>query len=73
MSIVEPAAWTGGYAVLMFFMWRIMMVAMMLPGASPMILLHAIVARNASERAAEAGAVSHACDIAARRCTRAWC
>ena len=38
---MAPMAWTPGYAVLMFFMWWIMMVAMMLPSASPMILLFA--------------------------------
>ena len=39
MSMMTPAVWTTGYAVLMFFMWWIMMVAMMLPSATPMILL----------------------------------
>lgn len=41
-----PAVWTPRYAVLMFFMWCIMMVAMMLPGAAPMILLFAKVNRK---------------------------
>ena len=41
MAMLTPAAWTPGYAVLMFFMWWIMMVAMMLPSAAPMILLFA--------------------------------
>jgi len=31
-------AWTPGYATLVFFVWVIMMVAMMLPGAAPTIL-----------------------------------
>jgi predicted metal-binding membrane protein len=39
-------AWTTGHAVMMFFMWWVMMVAMMLPGASPMILLFATVNRG---------------------------
>jgi predicted metal-binding membrane protein len=43
---MTPVAWTLGYAVLIFFMWWIMMVAMMLPSASPMILLHAAVNRK---------------------------
>ncbi len=37
--MMMPAVWTPSYAVLMFFMWCIMMVAMMLPSAMPMILV----------------------------------
>jgi len=33
--------WTSAYAVSMFFMWWIMMIAMMTPSAAPMILLYA--------------------------------
>ena len=36
--IMEPAAWSLGYAGLMVAMWWIMMVAMMLPSATPMLL-----------------------------------
>jgi predicted metal-binding membrane protein len=43
---MAPAAWTPGYAVLVFVMWLIMMVAMMLPSASPVILLFANVSRK---------------------------
>ena len=41
MNMDTPARqeWTLSYAVLMFFMWWIMMIAMMLPSASPVILL----------------------------------
>ena len=46
MAMVAPAVWTPGYAVLMFFMWCVMMVAMMLPSAAPMILLFATVNRK---------------------------
>jgi predicted metal-binding membrane protein len=49
MAMMTPAAWTPGYAVLMFFMWWVMMVAMMLPGATPMILLFASVNRKQRE------------------------
>ncbi len=35
MAMMTPATWTPGYAVLMFFMWWIMMLAMMLPSAAP--------------------------------------
>ena len=46
MAMAAPAVWTPGYAVLMFCMWCVMMVAMMLPGAAPMILLFATVNRK---------------------------
>ena len=36
--------WTPAYAAMVFAMWSIMMVAMMLPSAAPMILLYARVA-----------------------------
>jgi predicted metal-binding membrane protein len=38
--------WTPGYAVLIFFMWAIMMVAMMLPSAAPTILLVSALAQD---------------------------
>lgn len=46
MAMLTPAVWTPGYAVLMFVMWWIMMVAMMLPSAAPMILLFAALNRK---------------------------
>ncbi len=49
MAMMAPVVWTPGYAVLMFFMWWVMMVAMMLPGAAPMILLFATVNRKQHE------------------------
>ena len=36
----QLAAWSAADFVFMFLMWSVMMVAMMLPSASPMILLH---------------------------------
>src|SRR5215470_15115101 len=39
--MMERAVWTLGYAGLIFAMWWVMMVAMMLPGAAPMLLLFA--------------------------------
>ena len=50
MGMMTPAVWTAGYAVLMFFMWWAMMVAMMLPSAAPMILLFATVNRKQRAR-----------------------
>jgi predicted metal-binding membrane protein len=43
---MTPAVWTPGYALLMFWMWWLMMIAMMLPSAAPMVLLHATVTRK---------------------------
>ena len=47
---MTPMAWDPGYAVLVFVMWWIMMVAMMLPSASPAILLFAGVGRRQAQR-----------------------
>lgn len=46
MTMMTPASWTPGYAVLMFVMWWIMMVAMMLPSATPTVLLFAAINRK---------------------------
>ena len=43
---MAPHVWSPGYLLAAFAMWGLMMVAMMLPGAAPMILLHARVARR---------------------------
>jgi predicted metal-binding membrane protein len=45
-GLMELAVWTPAYAVLVFAMWWVMMVAMMLPGAVPMLLLFARVNRK---------------------------
>ena len=50
LPVTPPAAapaWTLSYWLIVFFMWAVMMVAMMLPSASPMVLLFARVARQA--------------------------
>jgi predicted metal-binding membrane protein len=44
--VMSPAVWTAGYAALMLAMWWVMMVAMMLPGASPMLLIFARISRR---------------------------
>jgi predicted metal-binding membrane protein len=46
--MLRAPPWSPGYAVLIFFMWAIMMVAMMLPSAAPTILLVAALARGGS-------------------------
>lgn len=50
-----PITWTPGYALLMFSMWWLMMIAMMLPSAAPMVRLHAAVTRKGLARADDAG------------------
>ena len=52
VAAMAPAAWTPGYAALMFFMWWIMMMAMMLPSAAPMILLFAVINRKQRDKGA---------------------
>lgn len=39
MAVATRAAWSAEHALLMFAMWWIMMVAMMLPSAAPLVLL----------------------------------
>jgi predicted metal-binding membrane protein len=51
--VMSQATWTPGYALLMFSMWWLMMIAMMLSGAAPMVLLHAAVTREGLARADE--------------------
>ncbi len=53
--LMSPVTWTPGYALLMFSMWWLMMIAMMLPGAAPLVLLHAAVTRKGLARADDAG------------------
>lgn len=45
-GMMVPAVWTPGYAGLMFTMWWVMMAAMMLPSAAPILLLFARVNRK---------------------------
>lgn len=46
MDMSARAQWSASYAGLMFLMWWIMMVAMMLPSAAPMILMFAKMSRR---------------------------
>src|SRR5260221_9407286 len=50
--------WTLGYALIIFVMWAVMMVAMMLPSAAPVTLLVASIARKRADAGAAAGASS---------------
>jgi len=55
ISCHQTMTWTHGYGLLMFSMWWLMMIAMMLPSAAPMMLLHAAVTRKGLARADRAG------------------
>jgi predicted metal-binding membrane protein len=46
MAMPMSHRWTPGDMGLMFVMWAVMMVAMMLPGTSPMLMMYARVARG---------------------------
>ena len=48
--MMERTVWTPPYAALIFAMWWVMMVAMMLPGAAPMLLVFARVNRSQKAR-----------------------
>jgi predicted metal-binding membrane protein len=43
---MAPPVWTLAYAGAVFLMWWVMMIAMMLPSALPMILFHAAIVRE---------------------------
>lgn len=45
-AIAVPVFWTPSYTLTMFGMWWIMMVAMMLPSATPVILLYAKISKG---------------------------
>ena len=45
-TLTMKLAWTPAYFTLMLTMWWVMMVAMMLPSAAPMVLLFATVNRK---------------------------
>ncbi|WP_211100016.1 DUF2182 domain-containing protein [Acuticoccus kandeliae] len=44
--MMRTATWTPSYALLVFLMWWVMMVAMMVPSAAPAVLLYASLARK---------------------------
>jgi predicted metal-binding membrane protein len=47
--MMRPAVWDIRHAGLMFVMWWVMMIAMMLPSAAPMVLLFAAMSRKQRE------------------------
>jgi predicted metal-binding membrane protein len=50
LPAAESWSWTPYYWLIAFFMWGVMMVAMMLPSASPLVLLYARVVRHAESQ-----------------------
>jgi predicted metal-binding membrane protein len=49
MSMGTQPVWTGKFVALIFLMWWIMMIAMMIPSAAPMLLLYTALKRMGSE------------------------
>lgn len=47
----SPGDWTLGYAVLVFLMWWVMMIAMMLPSVASTVLLHSALLRRGTSGA----------------------
>ena len=45
-DMVDPVVWTPAYAFIIFIMWWLMMVAMMVPSAAPMVLLYGALDRD---------------------------
>ena len=50
MAMVQLTPWAASEFLLMYVMWAVMMVAMMIPTAAPMILIFATVNRRRAER-----------------------
>lgn len=50
-DMIAPYVWSARYAVVMFVMWWLMMVAMMVPSAAPTILLYGALNRERGARA----------------------
>ena len=46
MPLMMPAVWSGSYAVLVFLMWWVMMIAMMLPSVASVVLLYSALIRR---------------------------
>jgi predicted metal-binding membrane protein len=59
-DVAAPALrpWSAGDFAMMFSMWAVMMVAMMLPSATPLLLAHARMLRDQEEKARERGSAA---------------
>ncbi|SLN43800.1 hypothetical protein PSA7680_02217 [Pseudoruegeria aquimaris] len=51
MPMGPGRGWTAGYALLVFLMWWVMMVAMMIPSAAPTLLLYTALKRTGPDAA----------------------
>lgn len=49
MAMGPAPVWTAGYALLVFLMWWVMMVAMMIPSAAPALLLYTALKKHGPE------------------------
>jgi predicted metal-binding membrane protein len=49
--LMAPTQWSLSYGLFVFLMWWIMMIAMMVPSAAPMVLLFAAIARKRQTQA----------------------
>jgi len=45
-DMISAVVWTPGYALVIFFMWWVMMIAMMVPSAAPTVLLYGALHRE---------------------------
>jgi predicted metal-binding membrane protein len=61
---MAPDAWSPAYLTATFAMWALMMVAMMLPSAAPMVLLHARLDRGSPAERARDNALFVLCYLA---------
>jgi predicted metal-binding membrane protein len=55
---MQPVGWTAVYALVVFLMWCVMMIAMMLPSAAPMVLIHAAISRKHEKAESPLGATA---------------
>ena len=55
---MQPVGWTPVYALVVFMMWCVMMVAMMLPSAAPMVLIHTAIGRKQEKAKPPLGATA---------------
>ena len=64
-AMATPGDWSPAYWLTMLLMWWVMMVAMMVPSAAPMILLYARVVRHGQTRGEIPGALAPTAAFAA--------
>ena len=60
MLMPTSTSWTADHVVMMFVMWAVMMAAMMLPSAAPMILFYCTITRRRAHSASRGAAAMFA-------------